>query len=102
MLKYLMFCIFSLLNFSVPFLSYLAIVLLIAVTIVLYFIPIRYLIMGWGINKFTRKILRPHTIPNNELLDLLSRVPDNEEKVKINFLNTSNHCKINSSTKVGY
>jgi len=39
--------------------------------------------MGWGINKFTRKILRPHTIPNNELLDLLSRVPDNEEKVKI-------------------
>lgn len=80
-----MFCIYSLLNFSVPFLSYLAIVLLIAVTIVLYYIPIRYLIMGWGINKFTRKILRPHTIPNNELLDLLSRVPDNEEKVKINF-----------------
>jgi len=39
--------------------------------------------MGWGINKFTRKILRPHTIPNNELLDLLSRVPDNEEKVII-------------------
>lgn len=31
-----------------------------------------------GINKFTRKILRPHTIPNNEVLDLLSRVPDDE------------------------
>jgi len=42
--------------------------------------------MGWGINKFTRKILRPHTIPNNELLDLLSRVPDNEEKVMIGML----------------
>lgn len=42
--------------------------------------------MGWGINKFTRKILRPHTIPNNELLDLLSRVPDNEEKVIIGML----------------
>jgi len=59
---------------------------LIAVTTVLYYIPIRYLIMGWGINKFTRKILRPHTIPNNELLDLLSRVPDNEEKVIIGML----------------
>ncbi|XP_029343015.1 multiple C2 and transmembrane domain-containing protein isoform X2 [Acyrthosiphon pisum] len=78
----------NLLNFSVPFLSYLAIVLLIAVTTVLYYIPIRYLIMGWGINKFTRKILRPHTIPNNELLDLLSRVPDNEEKIYYKELTT--------------
>lgn len=42
--------------------------------------------MGWGINKFTRKILRPHTIPNNELLDLLSRVPDNDEKVIIGMI----------------
>jgi len=64
-------------------------VLLIAVTTVLYYIPIRYLIMGWGINKFTRKIIRPHTIPNNELLDLLSRVPDNEEKVMIGILLSS-------------
>ncbi|XP_025425766.1 multiple C2 and transmembrane domain-containing protein [Sipha flava] len=79
----------NLLNFSVPFLSYLAIVLLIGVTIVLYYIPIRYLIMGWGINKFTRKILRPHTIPNNELLDLLSRVPDNEDKIYYKELRTN-------------
>lgn len=35
-----------------------------------------------GINKFTRKILRPHTIPNNEVLDLLSRVPDDETLVR--------------------
>jgi len=59
--------------------------------------------MGWGINKFTRKILRPHTIPNNELLDLLSRVPDNEEKVTIrNFywlVKISNHLK-NQTTMV--
>lgn len=31
--------------------------------------------------KFSRRILRPNTIPNNELLDFLSRVPDNEEIV---------------------
>lgn len=75
------FLFYSLINFSVPFLSYLAILLLFGATVVLYYVPIRYLIMGWGINKFTRKILRPNTIPNNELLDLISRVPDNEEKV---------------------
>ncbi|VVC24173.1 Hypothetical protein CINCED_3A007544 [Cinara cedri] len=79
----------NLLDFSVPFLSYLAVLLLVGVTIVLYYIPIRYLIMGWGINKFTRKILRPNTIPNNELLDLLSRVPDNEEKIYYKEMRTN-------------
>lgn len=46
--------------------------------LVLYFIPIRYLLMLWGTNKFLRRIFRPHAVPNNELLDLLSRVPDDE------------------------
>ncbi|KAF9795988.1 hypothetical protein SFRURICE_010085 [Spodoptera frugiperda] len=68
----------NLTNFTVPYLSYLAIIMLLGAMIVLYVIPLRYLLMAWGINKFTRKILRPHTIPNNEVLDLLSRVPDDE------------------------
>ncbi|XP_050443111.1 multiple C2 and transmembrane domain-containing protein isoform X2 [Adelges cooleyi] len=84
--------IINLLNFSVPFLSYLSIVLLIAVTVVLYCVPIRYLIMAWGINKFTRKILRPNTIPNNELLDLLSRVPDNEEMISYKELKANENA----------
>ncbi|XP_046657711.1 multiple C2 and transmembrane domain-containing protein-like [Daphnia pulicaria] len=66
-------------NFSVPFLSYLAIILLIASCILLYTVPLRFLILGWGVNKFTRKLFRPHSIPNNEALDFLSRVPDNEQ-----------------------
>jgi len=66
-------------NFSVPFLSYLAVALLVAASLLLYAIPLRYLILGWGVNKFTRKLLRPHSIPNNELLDFLSRVPDDED-----------------------
>ncbi|KOB74242.1 Multiple C2 and transmembrane domain-containing protein 1 [Operophtera brumata] len=33
------------------------------------------------IHKFTRKIIRPNRIPNNEILDLLSRVPDDETLV---------------------
>ena len=42
----------------------------------------RYIIMGWGVNKFTKKILRPNAINNNELVDFISRVPDNEELVR--------------------
>lgn len=68
----------NLTNFTVPYLSYIAIIMLFGAMLVLYMIPLRYLLMAWGINKFTRKILRPHTIPNNEVLDLLSRVPDDE------------------------
>lgn len=49
----------------------------------LYFIPIRYLLMMWGANKFFRRIFRPHAVPNNELLDLLSRVPDDEMLVSL-------------------
>lgn len=70
-------------NFTVPFLSYLAILLLVIGSFVLYAIPLRYLIIAWGINKFTRKILRPHSIPNNELLDFLSRVPNDEQLVSM-------------------
>ncbi|XP_017764368.1 PREDICTED: multiple C2 and transmembrane domain-containing protein 1 [Eufriesea mexicana] len=69
----------NLFNFTVPYLSYLAVILTILGIAVLYFIPLRYLILVWGVNKFSRKIVRPHSVPNNELLDLISRVPDDEE-----------------------
>ena len=35
-----------------------------------------------GINKFTKKLRSPNAIPNNELLDYLSRVPSDKELVK--------------------
>ena len=41
----------------------------------------RYILMAWGANKFTKKLLRPKAINNNELWDYISRVPDNEELV---------------------
>ncbi|KAJ4447822.1 hypothetical protein ANN_09830 [Periplaneta americana] len=72
-------------NFTVPYLSTLAILMLIAGTIVLYLVSVRYLIMAWGINKFARKLIRPHTVPNNEVLDLLSRVPDDEDLCQREF-----------------
>ena len=70
-------------NFTVPYLSTLAIMMLVSGTVVLYLVSVRYLIMAWGINKFARKLIRPHTVPNNEVLDLLSRVPDDEDLVSI-------------------
>ncbi|XP_066262384.1 multiple C2 and transmembrane domain-containing protein isoform X2 [Euwallacea similis] len=65
-------------NFTVPYLSWIAIVLLTSATFLLYLIPIRYLLMMWASNKFLRRIFRPHVVPNNEILDLLSRIPDDE------------------------
>lgn len=57
--------------------------------VVLYLIPVRYLILGWGVNKFLRKLLRPHSVPNNELLDLIARVPDDEDLLSYRY-NQSN------------
>uniref|UniRef100_T1JFU4 C2 domain-containing protein n=1 Tax=Strigamia maritima TaxID=126957 RepID=T1JFU4_STRMM len=65
-------------NFTEPFLSWLAIFSLMLAAYFLYHVPLRWLILAWGINKFTRKLRAPHSIPNNELLDFLSRVPDDE------------------------
>ncbi|XP_075978755.1 multiple C2 and transmembrane domain-containing protein-like [Anticarsia gemmatalis] len=66
----------NLFNFTVPFLSCFAIFLIAVIAFVMFMIPIKYIFMVWGIHKFTRKILRPNRIPNNEMLDLLSRVPN--------------------------
>ncbi|KAI3371918.1 hypothetical protein L3Q82_006792 [Scortum barcoo] len=62
-------------NWTVPFLSWLAIVALGVATTIVYFIPLRYIVLAWGVNKFTKKLRDPYTIDNNELLDFLSRVP---------------------------
>jgi len=66
-------------NFSVPFLSWLAFVVVFIVTIVLYFVPLRVLLILWGTNKFLKKLIKPWAVNNNELADFISRVPDNEE-----------------------
>ncbi|UXI16279.1 hypothetical protein NH340_JMT02222 [Sarcoptes scabiei] len=68
-------------NFTVPYLSWLAVISMIVMTIVFYFVPLRYLILLWGINKFTKKFRSPDAIDNNELIDFLSRIPDMEEKI---------------------
>uniref|UniRef100_A0A673FRQ7 Multiple C2 and transmembrane domain-containing protein 1-like n=1 Tax=Sinocyclocheilus rhinocerous TaxID=307959 RepID=A0A673FRQ7_9TELE len=72
-------------NWTVPFLSWLTIVALCATTLVVYFIPLRYIVLAWGVNKFTKKLRDPYSIDNNELLDFLSRVPSDVQMVGIPY-----------------
>nr|XP_008117059.1 PREDICTED: multiple C2 and transmembrane domain-containing protein 2 [Anolis carolinensis]XP_016852162.1 PREDICTED: multiple C2 and transmembrane domain-containing protein 2 [Anolis carolinensis] len=69
-------------NWTVPFLSALACLVLAVAMIALYYIPLRYIVLIWGINKFTKKLRNPYAIDNNELLDFLSRVPSDVQRVR--------------------
>ncbi len=48
-------------------------------TVLLYLVPLRYIILVWGINKYTKRLRKPNFISNNELLDFLSRCPSNAQ-----------------------
>lgn len=104
-----LFLLCSTVNWTVPFLSCLAITALCLATVLLYLIPLRYLVLAWGescfpsgcshsstddfyseltlffvsagVNKFTKKLRDPYMIDNNELLDFLSRVPSDVQVV---------------------
>ncbi|XP_034032447.1 multiple C2 and transmembrane domain-containing protein 2 isoform X2 [Thalassophryne amazonica] len=69
-------------NWSVPFLSCMAFLVLFVATAVLYYIPLRYIVLIWGVNKFTKKLRSPYSIDNNKILDFLKRVPSDVEKVQ--------------------
>ncbi|XP_029698036.1 multiple C2 and transmembrane domain-containing protein 2 isoform X2 [Takifugu rubripes] len=73
-------------NWSVPFLSCLACSVLVVAMLLLYFIPLRYLVLIWGVNKFTKKLRNPYTIDNNEILNFLKRVPTDVQKVQYSAL----------------
>ncbi|XP_074521891.1 multiple C2 and transmembrane domain-containing protein 2-like isoform X2 [Halichoeres trimaculatus] len=81
-------------NWTVPFLSGLAFLIFVTVTILTYYIPVRYIILLWGINKFTKKLRNPYSIDNNEVLDFLSRVPSDVQKVQHSEIRSSKKKKI--------
>lgn len=73
-------CFHSILNWKVPFLSLMATLVFLGGAILLYFVPLRYVILVWGINKYTKRLRKgPNYISNNELLDFLSRCPSNRQ-----------------------
>lgn len=75
----------SLFQFSVPWLSFLLIIILLLGAVVLYYIPVRYLILAFVINKFTKRFRKPKGyIDNNELADFMSRLPSDPELVSDN------------------
>ncbi|XP_066558075.1 multiple C2 and transmembrane domain-containing protein 2 isoform X2 [Amia ocellicauda] len=73
-------------NWSVPFLSSLACLILVVATVITYYIPLRYIVLLWGINKFTKKLRNPYAIDNNEILDFLRRMPSDIQKVQYSEL----------------
>lgn len=50
-------------------------VIMLVASLLLYYVSIRYLILAWGLNKFRKFYFKPNLVDNNELVDLLSRVP---------------------------
>jgi len=66
-------------NFTQPLLSWLTVAMLASATVVLYFVPIRFLVMLYIIKRFTKKLRTPNSVPNNEVIDFISRVPSDLE-----------------------
>ncbi|XP_013873452.1 multiple C2 and transmembrane domain-containing protein 2 [Austrofundulus limnaeus] len=81
-------------NWSVPFLSGLALLIFVIAAVFTYFISVRYVILIWGINKFTKKLRNPYSIDNNEVLDFLSRVPSDVQKVQFSELKSIKKKKL--------
>ncbi|XP_023285470.1 multiple C2 and transmembrane domain-containing protein 2 isoform X1 [Seriola lalandi dorsalis] len=81
-------------NWSVPFLSSLALLIFVIAAILTYYIPVRYIVLLWGINKFTKKLRNPYSIDNNEVLDFLVRVPSDVQKVQYSEMRGSRKKKI--------
>ncbi|XP_063833373.1 multiple C2 and transmembrane domain-containing protein-like [Ostrinia nubilalis] len=70
--------LYNLTSFKVPFLSFLTMMFLMMSAFAFYFIPVNYMMMAFGLFKYSRRYINPEWRQNNDLLDFLSRVPDNE------------------------
>ncbi|CAF3927185.1 unnamed protein product [Adineta steineri] len=67
-------------NFTVPWLSNLLMITLVLVSVLLYYVPLRALILAFFINKFTKYFRKPKGfIDNNEAADFISRLPSDPE-----------------------
>eukprot|EP00090_Calanus_glacialis_P002726 TRINITY_DN12036_c0_g1_i1.p1 TRINITY_DN12036_c0_g1~~TRINITY_DN12036_c0_g1_i1.p1 ORF type:complete len:705 (-),score=187.46 TRINITY_DN12036_c0_g1_i1:134-2248(-) len=68
----------NLCHFEEPFLTFLFCGLLVIVSLVLWCLGLRTLLLLWGVNKFTKKLRDADPVPTNELDNLILRVPDFE------------------------
>ena len=73
-------CVRNLVEFKVPFLSWIVVTILAVFTVVLYFIPLRYLVMVGGVNKILKRLIRPSSEGSlKRFMHFMSNVPDSEE-----------------------
>ena len=68
-------------NFRIPLISWFIYVFFLLLMIFLYFVPLRLLVLIWVVNKFRKGLIRNRK-DTNEVINFLSRVPDNEELVR--------------------
>eukprot|EP00043_Microstomoeca_roanoka_P017883 m.188128 g.188128 ORF g.188128 m.188128 type:complete len:957 (+) comp16719_c0_seq2:96-2966(+) len=78
-------------NWSVPAITGVIATIMVIASIVLYFIPLRYVLLVWGVRRFLKKgrlryfppkTIDKHREPVNEMKELLGRIPDDIEKVQ--------------------
>ena len=62
-------------QWKVRFVSTMCCFILLLAALLLYYVSLRYIIIVWGLNKFRKFYFRPNLVDNNELVDLLSRIP---------------------------
>ena len=74
-------------NFAVPVMSHTVLLLLICLTLLLYLVPPRILLIAWIINKFRKGLRRRRSGKNSDskILNFLSKVPTNEKLVSYNI-----------------
>ena len=71
----------SVLTWKVPWLSCLAVTMLTFTTLLLYVVPLRYIVLVWGLLKFTAKLRRSDAVHHIGLIDFLTRSPSNRQLV---------------------
>jgi len=92
--------IHNMFNFSIPFLSCLGLVVMTILTLVLYFVPLRVLIIFIGTHTFMKTLIQPWLESRCEIVDYLSRVPNKEQlvgykEIKDPFIDVETLEKIN-------
>jgi len=68
-------------TWKVSWLSGLAVIVLVIVTLIFYAVPLRYVLLVWGLVKLTSKLRHPDAVHHVGLLEFLARVPSNRQLV---------------------
>ena len=84
----------NLFNFSVPFISIVAVVVLLVHTILLSCFSFRYLILAWIIKDAIATVVGSKRL-NADFISFMSRVPDNEELEDYKELENARHSTVN-------